>query len=131
MSILSKRLAVNRINITKDGRNHGETQQILELDSKKLMIRDVKALHTSIEKEFNLKECKTDIFLSTDVTTSGLGTAIAGGLLFGGVGAVVGAIAGKGKPTWIFEIMENEDVYLFRLNNDNDKKILEKYINKF
>ena len=130
MSILSKRLAVNRINITADGRNHGETQQLLELDSNSLIVRDVKALHTKIEKEFNLKECETDLFLSTDVTTSGLGTAIAGGLLFGGVGAVIGAIAGKGRPTWIFEIVENNEVYLFRLNNDSDKKILEKYINK-
>lgn len=131
MGLLSKRIIVNRINITKDGRNHGETQQILELDPKRLLVREVKALHTSVDMEIDLSECETDLFMSTDITTTGLGDAIAGGLLFGGAGAVVGAIAGKGKPTWIFEIKENDDIYLFRLANNDDKKILEKYINKF
>lgn len=131
MSILSKRIVASRINISKDGRNRGETQQILELDPKRLIVREVKALHTSVDMEIDLSECETDLFLSTDVTTNGLGDAITGGILFGGVGAVVGAIAGKGKPTWIFEIKENDEVYLFRLAKNEDKKILEKYINNF
>lgn len=131
MSLLSKRIIVSRINISKDGRNRGETQQLLELDPKRLIVREVKTLHTSVDMEINLSKCETDLFLSTDVTTSGLGSAVTGGILFGGVGAVVGAIAGKGKPTWIFEIKENDNIYLFRLAKNDDKKILEKYINKF
>ena len=128
MSILSKRVAVNRLNITKDGRNHGETQQILELASKSIIVRDVKALHTTVEREISRTECETDLFLSSDVETTGLGGAIAGGLLFGGIGAVIGAIAGKGRPTWILEIKIDDEILLFRLKNDTDKKTIEKYL---
>lgn len=131
MGIMSKRIAAKYINIGSDGRNRGEIDYIFELDSKKLILREVKALHTKINRTFDLTNCETDLFLSTDATASGLGSAVAGGLLFGGAGAVVGAIVGKGNPSWIFELKTNDEILLFRLKGETDKKILEKYLAKY
>lgn len=131
MSIVSKRLVVWKINIDENGRDRGEDQMILELDSKSLILREVKTVRTSIIKEYDFENCRFDIFKSSDVKEeSVIGTAVAGGILFGGAGAVVGALSAKGQDSWVFEIVEGESIDLFRLKNDQDKKVLDKYINK-
>lgn len=130
MSIMSKRIAVKKINIGSDGKNRGEIDYIFELDPKKLILRDIKTLHTKVNEVYDLSEWTTDMYLSDSVTESSLSSAIAGGLIFGAAGAIVGAIVGQGKPTWIFEMKNDSSLLLFRLRNDSDKKVLEKYVRK-
>lgn len=130
MSILSKRIAVKQLNISDDGINHGDIDRIFELNPKSLILREVKTVHTSIIKEFVLPECQTDIFLSTEAKHSGVGGAIVGGLAFGLVGATIGVLSERGKPIWVFEIVEDGKPLLFKLRNDTDKKTLEKYLKK-
>ena len=130
MNMFSKRIQANKINIGKDGRNRGEIQYIFELDSESIVIRNIKTLHTSVERKIDLDSCKLDLFLSDSIKENGLGGAITGGLLFGGAGAVAGSILSKGKPCWIFEVVDGENVELFKLRNETDKKTLEKYLKK-
>ncbi len=134
MSIMSKRIIVNEVNITADGRNHGDIQLLLELDPKKLIIRDVKALHTAVNSEIDLSDpkVKADLFLSSDYGKStGISEAIAGGVLFGAKGAVAGGVLGKGRDLWILELTTPDGVRIFKLQKDADKKTLEKYLSKF
>jgi hypothetical protein len=131
MSILSKRVPGYKVNIDENGRDHGEIGMIFELASEKLLLREIKTAHTTVVKEYDFENCKFDIFRSSEFgEQSILGDAVAGGILFGGAGAVVGALSGKGRDSWIFEIVEGDSVELFRLRNDQEKKTLEKYINK-
>ena len=89
-------------------------------------------MHTKIIDSFDLKEIQIDVFKSADVRSGdALGGAVAGGLLFGGVGAIVGAVANSSKkPVWIVEIVAGNQVQLFKLQNDSDKNALTKYIKK-
>ena len=131
MGIMSKRIPAFEANITSDGRNHGDTQVLLELDSNSLIIREVKPLHTKVIGEINLSSAETDLFLSSEYgQTSGASQAVTGAVLFGAAGAVAGGMLGKGKDFWIFEVKEADRVRIFKLQNANDKKVLEKYLNK-
>lgn len=131
MSILSKRVPGYKLNIDENGRDHGETATLFELAPDKIILREVKTARTSVVKEYDLEECKFDIFKSSEVREqSVIGSAIAGGILFGEAGAIVGALSGKGRDSWVLEIVEGDSVELFRLRNDQEKKTLEKYINK-
>ena len=134
MSIMSKRIIVNEVNISSDGRNRGDTQLLMELDPKKLIIRDVKALHTAVNSEIDLSDpnVKTDLFLSSEYGKStGVNEAVAGAVLFGAKGAVAGGVLGRGKDLWILELTTPDGVRIFKLQKDADKKTLEKYLAKF
>ena len=134
MSIMSKRIVVNEVNISSDGRNHGDTQLIMELDPKKLIIREVKTLHTAVNSEIDLSDpnVKTDLFLSSEYGKSiGVNEAVAGAVLFGAKGAVAGGVLGRGKDLWILELTTPDGVRIFKLQKDADKKTLEKYLAKF
>ena len=134
MSIMSKRIIVNEVNISPDGRNHGDTQLLMELDPKKLIIREVKTLHTVVNSEIDLSDpnVKTDLFLSSEYGKStGVNEAVAGAVLFGAKGAVAGGVLGRGKDLWILELTTPAGVRIFKLQKDADKKILEKYLAKF
>jgi len=67
-----------------------------------------------------------DVVLTMDIKTiekskSPIGRAVAGGLLFGGVGAVVGAVSGTAKK----EIKKNEFFFLISyISKDGEEKIL-------
>ena len=67
MSMMSKRIPALEVHITPDGRNHGDTQMVFELDSKKLVVREVKGLLSPLDSEIDLSDpnVKTDIFLSS------------------------------------------------------------------
>ena len=133
MSIMSKRIIVNEVHITPDGRNHGDVQMILELDPKKLIIREIKPMHTKVDAEIDLSnpEVKTDLFLSSSYgKTDGVSGAVTGAVLFGAAGAVAGGFLGKGKYFWIFELVTAAGTRIFKLQKDSDKKVLEKYISK-
>ena len=134
MSIMSKRIIVNEVNISPDGRNHGDTQLLMELDPKKLIIREVKTLHTAVNSEIDLSDpnVKTDLFLSSEYGKStGVNEAVAGAVLFGAKGAVAGGVLGRGKDLWILELTTPAGVRIFKLQKDADKKTLEKYLAKF
>ncbi len=134
MSIMSKRIIVNEVNVSADGRNHGDIQLLMELDPKKLIIREVKTLHTAVNSEIDLSDpnVKTDLFLSSEYGKStGVNEAVAGAVLFGAKGAVAGGVLGRGKDLWILELTTPDGVRIFKLQKDADKKILEKYLAKF
>lgn len=132
MSIFSKRIQAAEINIDEYGRDRGDLTRLLELDREQLIVRDVKALHTVIVAKYDPRAAKIDIYKSTSLQSGNVvGSAVVGGLLFGGTGAVVGAIAGASKrPFWIVEITDATGTRLFKLKSDADKKILDKYISK-
>ena len=134
MSMMSKRIPALEVHITPDGRNHGDTQMVFELDSKKLVVREVKGLLSPLDSEIDLSDpnVKTDILLSSSYgQTDGSAGAVTGAVLFGAAGAVAGVILGKGKDFWIFEVATPERTRIFKLQRDMDKKPLEKYIAKF
>lgn len=132
MSIFSKRIQAAEINIDDQGRDRGDLTRLLELDRMRLIVRDVKTLHTVVVAEYDPRVAKVDIYKSTSLQSgNAVGSAVVGGLLFGGVGAVVGAIAGSSKkPFWIVEITDATGTRLFKLKSDADKKILDKYLAK-
>ena len=134
MSIMSKRIIVNEVNISPDGRNRGDTQLLMELDPKKLIIREVKTLHTAVKSEIDLSDpnVKTDLCLSSEYGKStGVNEAVTGAVLFGAKGAVAGGVLGRGKDLWILELTTPAGVRIFKLQKDADKKTLEKYLAKF
>lgn len=130
MGILNKRTIVYRIDIGEDGRNRGEKTLLLELAKGKILVREPRIFRTKVIDVFTLTDIETDIFLSTDIKSDGLGGAVSGGLLFGGIGMVAGAILDKGRPVWLLEIKQGDTDTLYRLHDDNNKKKLEKYLNK-
>lgn len=92
MGMFSKRIQAAEINIGANGRNYGDKMKIFELDRKNLIVRDVKTLRTSVDTKYDLRTLQIDIFKGSEMQSGDIvGDALAGGMLFGGVGAVVGA----------------------------------------
>ncbi len=132
MSIFSKRIQAAEINLDEYGRDRGDLTRLLELDRDWLIVREVKTFRTDIVAKYDPRFTRIDIYKSTDLQSgNAVGSAVVGGLLFGGIGAVVGAIAGSSKkPFWIVEITDATGTRLFKLKGDTDKIILDKYITK-
>ncbi len=129
MGMFDKRIIAWKQNIGEDGRDRGEIQLGIELRKDALAVLEIKTLHTKESEVFDKSDLTIDIFRASQVAEkSVLGRAIVGGVLLGGVGAIVGGLSGSGKAdAWIMEINGSE---LFRLKNDADKKTVEKWYNK-
>ena len=134
MSILSTRITMKEINISPDGRNHGDIQVLFELARGKIIVREIKTMHTAVKNEFELSspDVSIDTFTSSEFgSKSGFDTALAGGILFGVAGAAIGGALGKGRNFWICEIKNGSDVFLYKFDKDSDVKVLQKHIKKY
>lgn len=131
-NLFNKRIQAVEVIIDEYGRERGDIARIFELGRDCLFVREIKTMHTRVIAKYAPRSTRIDIYKSTDLRSGNVvGSAVVGGLLFGGMGAVVGAIAGsKQKPFWIVEIDDGEKTRLFKLKDDADKTTLERYVAK-
>ena len=128
--LLSKRLAVYKQNFDDQGRDLGEELFVLVLDQTLVLIKNKGVINKHI-KDFKIQSL-TVFRTDANVDKSVIGRAIVGGILTGGVGAIVGGMSGTTKSkTWFCEIVEPGDrITLFRLRNENDAKSIKKWYEK-
>lgn len=129
-SMFDKRIIAHKQNFDDQGRDLGEEDKIFVL-SKELIELDVKTLHTKFSHMFNIE--KMTIFRADEnVDKSVIGRAVVGGVLTGGIGALVGGMSGLSKnKIWMCEIIEkNGAQHLYRLKNETDAKALKKWQTK-
>lgn len=132
MGMFDKRIIVTEINIDENGRNLGERQMIFELRKSEIGVLEIGTLKTKEEYAIDPSTDRIAIFHEADaVSKSTIGRAVVGGVLFGGIGAVVGGLSGTGKKdAWFAEVTTGETVKLYRLKNDGDRQILDKWLKK-
>ena len=128
--LLSKRLAVYKQNFDAQGRDLGEDLHVLVLDKTLILLKN-KGLVNKHIKDFKIQSL-TVFRTDANVDKSVIGRAIVGGILTGGIGAIVGGLSGTTKSkTWFCEIAEpNGQLTLFRLRNEADANVLKKWYSK-
>ncbi len=134
MELTEKRIVINQAEVDAKGRSMGETQKLLAMRKNSLAVLLVKALHTKEELSFKADDIKAiNLYMEKDAANkSVVGRAIVGGVLTGGIGALVGGLSGTGKAdAWYVEIETKENnVYVYRLQKADDRTALIKWCNK-
>lgn len=124
---MAKRIIVYKQNFV-DGRDLGEEKYILSL-GKTLKLLEIRTLHTKKVKDLDVQSF--EFFKSDGAEKNVIGRAVAGAIVAGGIGAMVGGLSGTTKEkAWCCEIVEPNGTTLYRLKNEHDKKILEKYFRR-
>jgi len=83
-----------------------------------------KDINTNNIKVFNIKDVNSFELITDGVKTANAGGAIVGGLLFGGVGAIIGGLSGQKEKI-------NKIDLLFRINDFNNPVIEIPLMNSF
>lgn len=113
---------VYRQNIGENGRDHGEEPFIFSMGKKLLELQTPKTFLREKIKDIDVSEYE---FFRASADRDVIGSAIVGGLVAGGAGAIVGGMC-AGAKAWYIEI----DGDIYRLPNEASKKKLEKYLEK-
>lgn len=95
-------------------------------------IHEVGAFGITKNKEFihidNIVEA--DCFRGTEIQNDSAATALAGGLLFGIPGAIIGGILGHNKKSWYCKFRTKDDrIIFFRLALEQNYSYITKWIN--
>ena len=120
-SIFTTRVGAYRQNFDDQGRDLGETNCILVLADSLLLLTQQK-IRFEQSKTYDIEKM-TLFMMDTSKKKSIIGRAIVGGVLAGGVGALVGGMTGTTKNRdWYCEIVDRDgSVDLFRLENNQGK----------
>ena len=127
----SKRIQVYLQNIDEQGRDLGEDLYLFVLDEK-LILLEINGMHTDAIKNFDIE--KLTVFrMDANVDKSVIGRALVGGVLAGGVGAVIGGMSATNqKKAWFCEIIEkDETISLYRIKDETSAMQLEKWYKKY
>lgn len=110
----------------------GEKNTDFYFSKEGIEIREVGAFGIAKSKEFiSVNDIvEADCFRGSEIQNDSAANALAGGLLFGVPGAIIGGILGQNKKSWYCKFRLNDDrVIFFRLALEQNQSYITKWIN--
>lgn len=114
-------------------KDRGETMTVYEFYNDKIEEVETNAfgIKKSTKKSVDIADIYyIDCYKGSELRNESASGAVAGGLLFGLPGAIIGGLLGANQNSWYCKIQTTSSIWFFRLNSDLDQTFIKKWSDK-